>query len=146
MKRKILMLLIAVCTLGIFSSCEGPAGRDGLDGNGSMILVPLFTVEQADWKWDKDAEVYYYDIPVSQLSRNVANDGEVLVSMAFEGDRYIPLSETAYYFNNIYFSETIHYNYRPGFVTITIGASDLFDNTDPTYLPPTYTFKITLLY
>lgn len=146
MKRQILMLFAAVFALGIFSSCEGPAGRDGLDGNGSMILIPLVTVQESQWKWDADAEVYYADIEVGQLTRNVANDGEVLVSMAFDGDRYFPLSETSHYYNNIYFSETISYNYRPGYVTITIGASDLFDNTPTTYQPPTYTFKITLLY
>ena len=146
MKRKILMLFIAVFALGVFSSCEGPAGRDGRDGSGSVILGPVYTVEEGDWKWDQEAEVYFYDIPVSQLTRNVAVDGEVFVSMVFDGDRYVPLSETAYYYNNLYFSETIHYNYRPGYVTITIGASDLFDNTPTTYQPPTYTFKITLLY
>jgi hypothetical protein len=44
-------LLVFAAVLLLFSSCEGPAGHDGLDGNDFEFYVENFTVQSRDWKY-----------------------------------------------------------------------------------------------
>lgn len=145
MTKRILTLLIAVFALGIFSSCEGPAGRDGIDGENATPTtwhIKFFTVDQRDWVYDNDENVYIYDIPVNELSEDIAFDGAVLVSMVFNENVFYSLPYTGFYTGSTYYSETTTFDYSTGYVRVKVGASD----APIYYQPKTTKFKITLIY
>lgn len=144
MRKQILLLLLAVCSLGIFSSCEGPAGRDGFDGNNGLLSVwkiVEFTVENGDWypHRGESESFFYYDINIPELTQEIASDGAVMVYIIdYDGVNY-PLPHEGKYPG---YAENIRFNYSRGGVTIEVVPSD----QNLSYQPLTYKFKIMLLY
>ena len=145
MKTKILSFLMISFLIGLFTSCEGPMGPEGPAGEGITWRVFPMTVKGDHWQWDADREAYYYFFEESQISKFVATDGLVQVAIE-DGDAYYPLPYTRHLYDNDFITETVSYEYGPGWIRFNFSASDLFDNTPNNYKPGTHTFKVTLLW
>jgi len=109
------------------------------------------TVKQRQWQWDNVKECYFYEEDAPWIGNFIASDGIVIGLVRNEGTLK-PLPFTAYYYqetspnNGYFFSETISYEYKTNYIRFNVAASDLFDGTDPTYLPKEYEFQIRLIW
>ena len=160
MKNKFLVwtkiLSFFAVTMFVFSACEGPVGPpgrdgydgyDGKDGESTRWKILNLTVQQNHWQWDNVDECYFYEFPIPELTEFVVEDGAVL-AQALLGS-YRPLAFTAYYYDTgaqMYYAETVSYEYTKGYIRFNVASSDLFDNTPYTYLPQEYNFKVTLMW
>jgi hypothetical protein len=134
MKNK--FLLLASVLLLTFSACkkEGPAGKDGKDGNAN-VQSSTFTVTS----WGYSAPSYYADINYSAITAGIINNGAVLVYLSNGSGGYSQLPLTIYPSSS--YSETLETVSGPGFVRIFITDSDL---TAP-ITPGTLTFKVVVI-
>lgn len=105
------------------------------------------------WKWDDNRKLYYCELDVPSLSEKIAIDGAVLISRDFGDNIFKPLANTEYYYQaptgdnkGYYYSETVSFDYSPGIIVFYVQASDLFGNTEWTYVPPIMDFKVTFIY
>ena len=155
-------------TMLVFSACEGPAGppgrdgydgkdgkdgydgkdgKDGKDGVSTQWKIFNLAVQQNHWQWDSVDECYFYEFPIPELTEFVVEDGAVLAQVLLGS--YRSLAFTAYYYDTgaqMYYAETISYEYTKGYIRFNVASSDLFDNTPVTYLPQEYDFKVTLMW
>ena len=106
---------------------EGPAGRDGLDGNAN-VKTQIITVTPSAWVGD--GYVYQAQRPCSIITAEIVNSGAVLCYMQDANNTYIPLPFT---FTNWYPAENgqpILYNshtlffYSPGVISFLIQDDD----------------------
>jgi|GEM_PF-2077831 len=147
MKTNILSFLLISFFAVTFPSCEGPMGPmgpAGPEGVGSWDVFEM-TVRSGDWFWDMDRKVYYYDFEEPAISRFIAEDGLVQVSMRF-GDVYYPLPDVRNFYDDGYITETVSYEYAARWIRFNVSANDLFNNLPLNYQPETFTFKVTLLW
>ena len=82
--KKILFLLSAAIML--FASCEGPAGRDGLDEE-TYWYVRNYTIRSNDWELvngvDQIGSYYRAEIEIPQLDREIYELGNVFCYMYY---------------------------------------------------------------
>jgi len=147
--KKLLFLLSAVL---IFATCEGPPGRDGLDGydgEGMNWKVINYTVYENDWVLvgrPNDLESYYkYTFSESLLTRFIFENGNVFGYRWIDANTQTPLAQTVFMGENgpggsIYFSDTYSFSFSPGSITFYVDYSDFATQT----LPPTCDFRIVL--
>ncbi len=76
--KKILFLLLAVM---LFASCEGPAGRDGIDGKDFKFHIENFTIGSNDWKYVSTGKyaTLYECIKTVDVTTDAYEDGMVNV-------------------------------------------------------------------
>ncbi|MDH6355237.1 hypothetical protein M2132_001575 [Dysgonomonas sp. PH5-45] len=151
MKKNILSYLgITMLLLGFLftaSSCDGDPGPMGPPGESTQWAILTMDVDESKWQWDPDDECYYYEFRnVSQLNRNVVENGATVAAVLLDGT-YRPLPFISnFYDGGNYITETINYEYGINFIRFNVTANDLFDNTPNTYLPPSRSFKVTLMW
>jgi hypothetical protein len=135
MKNKSLLLLSCIFLL-TFSACkkEGPAGKDGKDGNAN-VQSATFTVAS----WNYSSPSYYADINYSAITSGIINSGAVLVYLSNGSGGYSQLPLTIY--PSSAYSETFETVTAPGLVRIYITDSDL---TAPN-TPGTLSFKVVVI-
>ena len=79
--------LFLVMSLFAITSCEGPKGDPGRDGNANVKSGTVVT-KAADWEWDKDALNWYVDLEWDAIDYDMVDFGAVLVYMESPGDFY----------------------------------------------------------
>ena len=86
MKTKILILSSLLLVVVIFSSCvkEGPAGRDGRDGNANVIYSSWYSPSA----WNGKTGDWYFQVSNSDLSQDVVEAGVILAYTSLDGDIY----------------------------------------------------------
>lgn len=152
--KKILFVLSAVIVL--FASCEGPAGRDGMDGRdgeGTYFFVKEYTVNTNSWELvngeDELNSFYRYEIDIPQLDRDMYNYGNVFCYMFQKVDGYevqtllpyhLPLGQDTGNGKPDFWSETYFYDFMEGSIMIYVYYSDFYTNNRP----PTTTFRVVL--
>lgn len=122
----------------IFNGCkkegpEGPAGKDGVDGNAN---VQSSTVTFSSWTWDATNYFEYSDFTWSAITADIANTGTVLVYLN-TASGWAPLPRTIY--PTATYSESQRYTYTTGAFKIFVQDSDL---TAPSPALGSWTIKV----
>lgn len=108
------------------------------------------TVKASDWQWDegKGYALYFADVKTPELTVEKAKDGGIQVARVIGDNVFKPLPYTEYLYDDIigYYSETVDFEYEPGYIRFYVKQSDLYDNTPADVIPLTMTFKITIFY
>ena len=137
--------LFLVMSLFAITSCEGPKGDPGRDGNANVKSGTVVT-KAADWEWDKDALNWYVDLEWDAIDYDMVDFGAVLVYMESPGDFYawhqLPLT---LYPNDQYSAtlETVYYDYA---VTVFWTNSDLQRHENPCrFYDDNIEFKVVLI-
>ena len=88
--KKILFLLVT--SVMVLTSCEGPAGRDGLDGKDFEFYYDYFTIKSQDWdrvSVGQYATLYEYVVDI-KIGHDAYEKGLVLVYMfQWEGNNEV---------------------------------------------------------
>lgn len=145
-------LLTLFLMVFLFASCEGPAGRDGLDGEGIWwhVTKPI-KVNSSDWELGKNADgvlYYFYEYNLNELDYDVYDSGKVSARIFLDFDSDIealaPLEHTIQRQNSNgeKWNEIYGYEYYPGGLMFTVK----FDDFDTTQRPPTQYFQVVLNY
>ena len=138
--------LILVMTLFVITSCRGPQGVPGQDGNANVQSATVEAVN-SDWVWDAAACNWYLDFSWDAIDLDMVDYGAVLVYMEnpnsnFYGWHQLPLT---LYPNDKYSAtlETIYYDYG---LTIFWTNSDLQQHQNPCeFYNANLTFKVVLV-
>ena len=105
--------LLLLMSLFAITSCEGPQGPPGHDGNANVQSATVETTPY-DWFWDEGALNWYLDLEWDAIDLDMVDYGAVLVYMENPGEFYgwhqLPLT---IYPNDQYSTtlETIYYDY-----------------------------------
>ncbi len=121
MKTKYALVCFSIALL-TFSSCkkEGPAGKDGEDGNANVQSVQLIN---ASWMWSNS--LYWSTSTwnnISILTSAVNNSGAVMLYEADGAGGWIAVPYSYNLGNNV--TEHHFYTYAAGTVTVYIEESD----------------------
>lgn len=146
MKTLKLIGLLLVSTLFITTSCRGPQGEPGRDGNANVKSETVVT-KANDWSWDANSCNWYIDLEWDAIDYDIVDYGAVLVYMEnpnndFYGWHQLPLT---LYPNDQYSTtlETIFYDYG---LTIFWTNSDLQRHQNPCdFYNTNIEFKIVLI-
>lgn len=86
MKAKVLSLGCLLVLVAILSSCvkEGPAGKDGKDGNANVIYSSWYSPAA----WDGKTGDWFFQVANSDLSQDVVEAGVILAYTSLNGDIY----------------------------------------------------------
>ncbi|MDR1810563.1 MAG: hypothetical protein LBR34_09225 [Prevotella sp.] len=154
-KKKLLMAKIVFVLAGLLflSSCSDDNYRSGEDEPSAYWGKYSVSVGQNQWQWDRDRECYYYVVTPSPtwLTEYIALNGIVQV-LIDTGNTFQPLPYVAHYYqqtgasSGYFFTETISCEFDINYLRFNVAASDLFDNTDPNYLPQSYVFQVRLVW
>lgn len=129
---KLLPCLLTMVVIAGLISCkvegpEGPAGRDGADGNAN-VKTQIITVTPSNWSGD--GYVYEARKQSSIITADIVTSGAVLCYMQDSNNTYIPLPFT---FTNWYLNEKeepVFYNshslfiYSPGVISFLLQDDD----------------------
>gem|GEM_PF-4971966 len=86
------------------------------------IEVPV-----SQWQWDQQAGLYHFRANVPELDAFIADEGGLLISRVYNNSYYRPLPYTSYYYiqgTSKTISETVDYEYGPGWIHFYVTASD----------------------
>ncbi|MDR1808900.1 MAG: hypothetical protein LBR34_00660 [Prevotella sp.] len=114
-------------------------------------------VSQDQWRWDANRECYFYEVTPSPawLTEYIAKNGIVQALIKAEDNGYTtfyPLTYVAHYYqqtgpdSGYFYTETISYEFDTNYLRFNVAASDLYDNTDASYLPQSYHFQVRLVW
>lgn len=139
-------ILFFVIVLFAVTSCQGPQGEPGLNGNANVKSETVKTTA-ADWVWDSDACNWYLDLEWNAIDYDMVDYGAVLVYMENPNDDFyawhqLPLT---LYPNEQYSTtlETVFYDYG---LTIFWTNSDLQQHENPCrFYNTNIEFKIVLV-
>lgn len=137
--------LLLVMILSV-SSCQGPQGEPGLNGNANVKSETVVTTA-GDWVWDGNACNWYLDLEWDAIDFDMVDYGAVLVYMENPDDDFyawhqLPLT---LYPDEQYSTtlETVYYNYG---LTIFWTNSDLQQHENPCdFYNTKLEFKIVLI-
>ncbi len=131
MKTLKFFTLLFVMSLFAMTSCEGPQGEPGKDGNAN-VQSGTVVVSAQDWVWDANACNWYLDLEWDAIDYDMVDYGAVLVYMENPGEDFyawhqLPLT---LYPSDKYSAtlETVYYDYA---VTIYWTNSDLQKHQNP---------------
>lgn len=137
--------LFFVITLFAVTSCQGPKGEPGRDGNANVQSSTVETKAE-NWAWDENALNWYLDLEWDAIDLDMVDYGAVLVYMENPGEFYgwhqLPLT---LYPSDQYSTtlETIYYDYA---LTIFWTNSDLQKHQNPCdFYNANLTFKVVLI-
>lgn len=132
MKRRILLLGVLV---GFLFSCEGPMGPPG---ESVSMVSEYIKVSPHDWEEIDTGNGYYFfcDVQMRSLDRYIYDNGLV---MCYQIQNYnqnnevqVPLPYVVHLGNEQdLWTETLSFDFRPGWVTLYFQYSDFYPN------PPT---------
>lgn len=139
------LALLFVISLFAITSCRGPQGVPGRDGNANVQSATVETTP-ANWYWDENACNWYLDLEWDAIDLDMVDYGAVLVYMENPGEFYgwhqLPLT---LYPSDQYSAtlETIYYDYA---LTIFWTNSDLQQHQNPCdFYNANITFKVVLI-
>ena len=85
MKSKLCILaLTVILTILLLPGCgkEGPAGRDGIDGNANVIYSQWYTPTS----WNGSAHDWYFDVTNSAINQDIVEGGVILAYVSLPND------------------------------------------------------------
>jgi len=149
MKKILLFMAVALVAL---SACEGPAGRDGIDGEGANWYIQYVDVKSSQWQLvngvDQIGSYFKYEISVPALDEFVYEEGNVFCYMfqivnGREVQTLLPFSDTRgesdqngeYLWTEIYACD-----FSVGKVTFYVNYTDFYTSNRP----PDASFRIVL--
>ena len=155
MKKLFFLLSVVLFT---FASCEGPPGRDGLDGRdgaGTYWFVKTYTIQSNQWTLingeDQLNSYFRAQISIPKLDRELyergnvqcymfqnINNTEVQTPLPFT----IPLGEKGTGGGELLWTETVSFDFYPGTITFYVNYSDFYTSNRP----GTVTFRVVLTY
>ena len=154
--KKILFLLSAAIIL--FASCEGPAGRDGLnglDGYATEWVIKTYTINSNQWELvngvDQLNSYYRAEVRIPELDIDIYEEGAVLCYMyqTVNGKEAktpmpftIPKGEGHDNGTEDLWTETYAYDFNVGSIRFYVNYSDFYTNNRPS----TTSFQVVLLY
>jgi len=146
--RKRLFLLSAV--IWLFASCEGPAGRDGLDGFDGVEtywFVREYPVRSTDWELVHDVEPFgsywRYTINIPELDQDIFKKGHVFCYMYQGSAKQTLLPYTIHLVENgDFWTETYSYEFESRKITLYVNYNDFFMDVRP----EATTFRVVLNY
>lgn len=150
--KKILNTLAILFTIITFTSCEGDEGPMGPKGDpGVSWYTKTITISKYQWKLSgaiNDLNSYYYaEIPISELSQFIFNDGTVLAYIEPEngiknGLPYVLHKGEKVNGKEYLWTQTYDFDFEVGYMTFYLTYSDF--NTIS--IPDTETFHIVLMW
>ena len=154
--KKILFLLSAAIML--LTSCEGPAGRDGLDGldgEGMYWFVKKYTINTNQWELvnGKDQLNSYFraEVKIPELDSEIYKNGNVFCYMYQDVDGVevqtilpfsLPMGQSNPNGSEELWTETYAYDFTVGSVMFYVNYSDFYTSNRP----PTTSFRVVLNY
>lgn len=137
--------LLLIIVLFTTTSCKGPKGDPGHNGNANVQSSTVETIS-TDWIWDNNSSNWYLDLGWDAIDVDMVDHGAALVYMENPGEFYgwhqLPLT---LYPNDQYSTtlETIYYDLG---LTIFWTNSDLQQHQNPCdFYNSNITFKIILI-
>lgn len=121
--------LLAVSAIG-FSSCT--EDKHYYVNEGAWMDIDEFEVVSADWVWDNVEKRYYADFEASKMTRNMLEQGTVLLGIYInDGSGWklqnLPLTEAV----NLDLTYFIYYRLSEGHITLYSQYSDLANYGSP---------------
>ena len=148
--KKVLLLLAVVWML---AACEGPPGRDGLDGQ-IYWFVKDYTINSNQWQLvngvDQLGSYFQASINIPELDRDIYEKGNVFCYMyqRISGVEVqtllpftVPYGEGQGNSEHLW-TETYACDFSPGTVMFYVNYSDFYTSNRP----PTTTFRVVLNY
>ena len=136
--RKILYFLFALL---IITSCEGPMGPPGPQGDDAIANWKIIDIDIPKWELDETGTFFYAHISVPELTDFIYTDGVVMAyheTVSNNGNYKTPLPYTRYNqeTDGYLWSELLDFTFNPGWVTFYSNPSDFFTGIkpDPVYL------------
>ena len=148
MNRFPIFLVFLGCIL--FASCEGPAGRDGLNGKDGVMNWDVWkhTVASSDWllsgKEDAPNSYYYIDVTDDNLTSLISESSLVTVYAEYEDKDgntvYSPLPVVRHYADTlnvggqdtvVIYTQTYDYEFKEGVLTFAVTRSDFMTSNRP---------------
>ena len=127
----------------LFVSCEGPAGRDGLDGEGTKWFVKTYTIREGDWKLINGVNqlnsYYQAEVVINELDKFVYEKGNVFCYMFQNIDGtevqtmlpfVIPVGEEQGNSENLW-TEMYSCDFTPGSIMFYVNYSDFITAVRP---------------
>jgi len=135
------LTVIAVVMIAFLTSCQkNDPPQDYLN-----LYTQDYSVFQKDWNVGDDDEsgmYYYYEFKESNLTQYIYNNGVMQAFLVTNNGNISPLPFNDYWVDNTGYmsTEQITCEFRPGYVTFIVKASD----HDPHFLPyyDAYDFKV----
>ena len=147
--KKLLFLMSVVAFL--FASCEGPPGRDGLNGGETYWFVRDYPISANNWQLvggvDQLNSYYRASINISELGRDIYENGNVFCYMyqTVNGrgvQTILPFTVPKANDDGELWTETYSYDFYPGTITFYFICDDFYTNNRP----PATTFRVVLNY
>ena len=149
MKKYVLISLLALVAM-CFTACEDRGPRVQRE---SVYM----TVEQDEWKWDKEAEQFYAHFNVPEITANVYNYGNYCLYREYNTDTkdayQVGLPQSLYLWENvqdttgadvtIYYQQLVDYRVGVGFVEVQVTNSDYYYSS---VNPEKMVFHLQLMY
>ena len=154
MKRIIFLMLAATW---LFAACEGPAGRnglDGLDGAETYWFVKTYTINANQWQLvngvDQLNSYYYATVAIPELNKDIYEKGHVFCYMfqrvnGREVQTLLPYTiplGTVKDNTELLWTETYSCDFSPGQITFYFNCSDFYTSNRP----PAASFRVVLNY
>ena len=150
MKKLFFLLSVVLFT---FASCEGPPGRDGLDGAETYWFVQTYTIQSNQWQLmngeDQLNSFFQAKISIPELDRELCARGNIQCYM-FRNNTEVqtPLPFTIPYGDKgtggeeLLWTETVSFDFYPGTITFYVNYSDFYTSNRP----ETVKFRVVLTY
>ena len=146
-------LLFFMAAMMLFPSCQGPAGRDGVDGEGINWFVRDYTINSSDWQLvggtDELNSYWQAEISVSELTKFVYESGNVFCYMYQKDDNNnevqtmlpftVPKGSNSGGTEELW-TETYACDFMPGSIMFYVNYSDFYTNNRP----PATSFRVVL--
>ena len=149
--KKLLFLFLLPSALWLFTSCEGPAGRDGISGTETYWFVTEIPIRESDWQLvggvDQLNSYYRASFNIKELDRDIYENGHVFCYMyqtmnGKEVQTVLPFTVPKANNDGELWTETYSYDFSLGQITFYFNCSDFYTNNRP----QTTTFRVVLNY
>jgi len=142
------LFFLLTSALWIFVSCEGPAGKDGIE---TYWFVKEYTIRANDWQLiggeDRLGSYFQAQVTIPELDRDLYEKGHVFCYMFQtannkEVQTILPFTVPKANNDGELWTETYSYDFSPGQIRFYFNCSDFYTSNRP----PATTFRVVLNY
>lgn len=158
--RNTIKFLMLITVLGLFSSCRGEPGRDGLDGRDGIGVINtyLINVPRESWQYSQidDNNYFFATVKMPEITEPVFDNGLFKMYRVFDYDSadatqiempYVRHNEEFVEDNQkVFYTETVDYEIGIGNITIYYTESDFNYEIDETFIPEQMQFRCVVMY
>ncbi|NVO20566.1 MAG: hypothetical protein HXX13_12770 [Bacteroidetes bacterium] len=83
-KNLVFLMMASTLLLALGCSKEGPAGKNGIDGNANVISSPWYSPTS----WTLDGGEWYFDIDDNAINQDIVESGVILAYVSLPNDTY----------------------------------------------------------